>query len=176
MNQRYLEQWSEIAKHMQKPFLEMLELNLTTLKNFKFIKAEDLATIKSPEEFIEKQVNLAIENGHRALNYFQQSFAIFEQTLRPITESVKNSSKSTLDTARTLKALLDPTKLTMAPTKAAIDITKPLLDPMLATASFSPQQALMEIANFAVDSDKSTVKKSTSHLKKSQGREKFKKH
>ncbi|ASQ44831.1 phasin family protein [Legionella clemsonensis] len=176
MNQRYLEQWSEIARHIQKPFQEMFELNLALLKEIKFLKAEDLLTIKSPEEFIEKQVNLAFENGHKALNYFRQSFAIFEQTLKPITETVKNSSKSTLDTAKTLKSLLDPTRLAMAPTRAAIDITKPLLDPALSDSSFDPRRAMAEIANLSSNTGKAAAKKAPSGSKKSASNEHLKKH
>ncbi|KTD07506.1 phasin family protein [Legionella jamestowniensis] len=176
MNQRYIEQWSEIARHIQKPFQEMLELNLTLLKEIKFLKAEDLLGIKSPEEIIEKQVNLAFENGHKALDYLRQSFVIFEQTLKPVTETVKNSSKSTLDTAKTLKSLLNPSKLAMVPTKAAIDITKPWLDPMLSSSSFDPRRVMSEIANLPMETGKTAGKRLSVSSKKSKSNEQIKKH
>ncbi|KTD22652.1 Phasin protein [Legionella lansingensis] len=160
MNQRYLEQWTEIAKHIQRPFQAMLELNVDTMRNFQFLKAEDLVDIRSPEEFLEKQVNLAIENGHHALNYFQKSFSIFEQVLQPLTDTVKKSTKSTMDTAKSFKTLWDPTKLAMGPTKAAIDITKPLLDPTF--SAMDPRTVVMEVASSFLTPMKSGKTKSSS--------------
>ncbi|KTC76895.1 phasin family protein [Legionella brunensis] len=164
MNPRYLEQWTEIARHIQRPFQAMLELNVRTLKGFNFLKAEDLVNIKKPEELVEKQVNLVIENGHKALDYLQQSFAIFEQTLQPLTEDAKKSSQST-STTQSLKSLLNPTKLAMVPTKAAIDWAKPLLDPML--SGLEPSKTMLELANFSFDSNsKSRAGSKESKIKK----------
>lgn len=157
MNERYLEQWTEIAKNIQRPFQAILELNVKTLESFKYLKPEDLAKIKNPEELLEKQVNYAIENGHRALDYFQRSFEIFEQILGPLTESVKRSTQSTMDTAKSLKTFWNPGKLTMAPTRAAIDLTKPLLDPSL--SAMDPAKAVEELASSALSSPKLSAKK-----------------
>ncbi|KTD18104.1 phasin family protein [Legionella jordanis] len=145
MNQRYLEQWTKIAKNIQRPFQAMLELNLEMMEKVKYLKVEDFINIKNPEELLEKQVNFAIENGHRTLDYFQRSFEIFEQVLGPITESVKQSTTSTMETAKSLKTLLHPAKLGMAPTKAAINLAKPLLDPTLSISD--PMKIMEELSN-----------------------------
>jgi hypothetical protein len=127
MNQRYVEQWTEITKNMQKPFQAMLELNVKTLKKFKFFKAEDLAQIKTPEELWEKQVNLAIENGHQALEYFQQSFEIFEQLWGPMTGRSKQSGPFTKESAKPNKKLLNPGSLASASTAAMMNLVQPML-------------------------------------------------
>lgn len=147
MNQRYLAQWTEIAKHVQKPFQEMLELNVKALRNFKFLKPEDLVTLKYPEELVEKQVNFAIENGHEVLDYLQQSFAIFEQILQPLTETEKNTAATVKTEVNTW---LDPTGFAMLPTKTAIDMVNPLFDPISDT--FDPRKALIELGNVSFTS------------------------
>ncbi|WP_420844595.1 phasin family protein [Legionella cardiaca] len=144
MNQQYLEQWSEIAKHIQQPFQAMLDLNVKTLRNFKFLKPEDLAAIKNPEEFIEKQVSIAIENGHKALDYFQQSFAIFEQTLQPLTDDNQRSQ-----TVQNPASLTSPAKLAGLPAKTAMSLAESVLD-WGNMDIFDPRKIMMEIANFSL--------------------------
>lgn len=151
MNQHYLEQWSAIAKQVQKPFQAMLELNVKTLQGIKFLKAEELATIRAPEEFIEKQVNLAIENSHKALDYIKKSFEIFEQALLPLTESIEKSAKSSGEKT----TLFDPTK-------AMSDVTKTWLDPLMTTTG---SRRALEIANSMFDTTRAAIGLSKTKIK-----------
>ncbi|HAF87991.1 MAG: hypothetical protein CMF38_05100 [Legionellaceae bacterium] len=82
MNQAYTEQWTEMAKKMQEPWQAMAELNLKTMQSMSALNAKELKDIKEPKELLEKNLNLAIENGHKALEYMQKSFDIFEQTMK----------------------------------------------------------------------------------------------
>lgn len=92
MNQHNFEKWSEVAKKLQEPFQAIAELNVKTLQGITFIKPEELASIKKPEELLEKQINLAVENGHKALDYMQKSFQILEKAMLNLVEEAKKSA------------------------------------------------------------------------------------
>ena len=93
MNQPNFEKWNEITKKIQEPFKAIAELNVKTLQGLAYLKPEDLIKIKNPEEFIEKQMNLALENGQKALDYMQKSFQIFETTLHTVAKESQEEVK-----------------------------------------------------------------------------------
>lgn len=90
MQYQNYDQWNELAKKVQEPFQAMTELNLKTLQSLNYLKPEELTCVKNPEELIEKQINLAVENGHKALDYMQESFKIFENTMSGLVRESKN--------------------------------------------------------------------------------------
>jgi hypothetical protein len=92
MNQHNFEKWSEVAKKLQEPFQAIAELNVKTLQGITYIKPEELASIKKPEELLEKQINLAVENGHKALDYMQKSFQILEKAMLSLVDEAKKAS------------------------------------------------------------------------------------
>ena len=92
MNQASFEKWSEMAKKAQEPFQAIAELNVKTLQGLTYLKPEELASLKKPEELLEKQINLAVENGHKALDYMQKSFQIFEKAMLSLVQEVKNKA------------------------------------------------------------------------------------
>ncbi|HHF7344315.1 TPA: phasin family protein [Legionella feeleii] len=92
MNQASFEKWSEMAKKAQEPFQAIAELNVKTLQGLTYLKPEELANLKKPEELLEKQINLAVENGHKALDYMQKSFQIFEKAMLSLVQEVKNKA------------------------------------------------------------------------------------
>jgi|GEM_PF-1336651 len=94
MNHHFIEKWTEMAKGMQKPLQEMIELNLKTMRNISYIKPEELVGIRKPEELFEKHVALAIENGHKTLDYLQKIFEITEKSLLAFSSTVKESAAS----------------------------------------------------------------------------------
>lgn len=73
------EKWTEMAKKMQEPFQAIADLNVKTLRDLSYLKPEDL---KKPEELFDKQMHIAIENGHKALEYMQKSFEIIEKAMK----------------------------------------------------------------------------------------------
>ncbi|CDZ75859.1 Phasin protein [Legionella massiliensis] len=92
MNQPY-EKWTEMAKKVQAPFQAIAELNVKTLQGLTYLKPEELASLKKPEELIEKQIGLAVENGHKALDYMQKSFEIIEKAMLSFVQEVKKNEK-----------------------------------------------------------------------------------
>lgn len=89
MDQHNFDKWSEMAKKIQEPFKAMAELNIKMVQEMSYLKPEELAQVKKPEEMLEKQVNLALENGHRALDYLKQSFQIIEKAMLSVIKEVK---------------------------------------------------------------------------------------
>lgn len=94
MDQAYFEKMSDMAKKAQEPFQAIAALNVKMLQGLTYLKPEDLSKIKRPEELLEKQIQLAVENGHKALDYMQKSFEIVEKALL----SVANEAKTKADT------------------------------------------------------------------------------
>lgn len=93
MNQENFDKWSEMAKKVQEPFKAIAELNVKTLQGLTFLKPEELSHVKRPEELLEKQINLAVENGHKALDYLQQSFQILEKAMLGIVQEAKKTAE-----------------------------------------------------------------------------------
>lgn len=81
MNQDYFAKFSDAAKKAQEPLQAMAELNVKTLQGLTYLKPDELTSVKKPEELFEKQIELAIANGHKALDYMQKSFQIMEKAM-----------------------------------------------------------------------------------------------
>lgn len=92
MNVPNFEKLSEVAKKLQEPLQAIADLNVKTIQSVKFVKPEELATIKKPEELLEKQIHLAIENGHKAVEYMQKSFQIYEKAMLGLVAEAKKAS------------------------------------------------------------------------------------
>ena len=54
------------------------------------MKPDELSHVAKPEEFIEKQLEIAIANGHKALEYMQKSFQIIEKALLSCAKNAKD--------------------------------------------------------------------------------------
>jgi len=76
-----VDQWSEPFKKVQESFQALTMLNMQTLQSFYYLKPENLANFKNPEELLDKEINIAFENGHKALDYMQKSFLIMEKAI-----------------------------------------------------------------------------------------------
>lgn len=88
MNQPF-EKWSEMAKKVQEPFQAIAELNVKTLQSLTYLKPEELANLKKPGELLEKQISIAVENGHKAIDYMEKSLAIIENAMSSFVQEVK---------------------------------------------------------------------------------------
>lgn len=93
MNQEYFEHLSNAAKKAQEPLQELAELNVKTIQNFSYLKPEELSKVKKPEELLEKQIEMAVENGHKALDYMQKSFQIVEKSMLTMLQETKKAGK-----------------------------------------------------------------------------------
>lgn len=98
MQNEYFEKMSEMIKKAQEPFQAIAELNVKTLQNFTFIKPEEFARIHKPEEIVEKQLELAVSNGHKALDYMEKSFQIIEKAMLSCMQQSKAMQESAVAT------------------------------------------------------------------------------
>jgi hypothetical protein len=91
MTQSYFDydKYSDVFKKAQEPIQSLADLNLKTLQSFQYIKPDELGKVTQPEEFIENQIEMAIANGHKALEYLQKSFQIIEKAMLSSAKSVK---------------------------------------------------------------------------------------
>jgi hypothetical protein len=64
---------------LEKPIYELLELNIKTLENISYINPADLLNTKSPEELLEKNVDVLVKNSYQMLNYFHDACNIMEK-------------------------------------------------------------------------------------------------
>jgi len=92
MNQEYFDKWTEITKKAQEPLQALTELNVKTLQSFSYIKPEELAELKKPEAILEKQISITVENAHKALNYMQESFKIYENAMLSLLKDIKEKT------------------------------------------------------------------------------------
>ena len=68
-------------KKGQEALKKVTELTMKTLQSYQYLTAEEFAKIKKPNELLEKQLELAIANGHKALDYMQQSLQIMGKNI-----------------------------------------------------------------------------------------------
>lgn len=92
MNQDYLKNWTLMAGEMQKPFQEMLDLNVKTLQGLKYLTLDEISSLKQPEELLDKQVELMMKNSHMILDYMTQSFQLLEYALLSLSKQFKENA------------------------------------------------------------------------------------
>lgn len=66
---------------MGKPMKELMDLNLRTLQNFKFLNPIELLQSGAPDKVLEKNVDVMVQNGHNTLDYLQHVFLIMENSM-----------------------------------------------------------------------------------------------
>lgn len=97
MNQEYFEKISDMAKKVQEPLQAMAELNVKTLQSLTYVKPDEFANLKKPEELLEQQIELSVANGHKALDYVRQSLEIFEKAMCSLAQKSKSELKKATD-------------------------------------------------------------------------------
>lgn len=94
MSQEYVEKISAATKKMQEPLREIAELNVKTLQSFTYMKPDELSKITKPGDLLEKQIEIVLANGHKALDYMQEAFQIMEKTLLTFAQETKANEKA----------------------------------------------------------------------------------
>ncbi|KTC66438.1 Phasin protein (plasmid) [Legionella adelaidensis] len=96
MNSEYFERLSNFAKKAQEPLQSLAELNVKTLQGMTYLKPDEFTQIKNPEQLLEKQIELAVTNGHKALNYMQKSFEIMEKAMMSMVQEAKSAKNKSM--------------------------------------------------------------------------------
>lgn len=92
MNQEYFTQFSDMAKKAQEPLKAIAELNVRTLQSMAYLKPNDWTNITKPQDFMEKQLSVTLCNGHKMLDYMQESFSILEKTMLSCAHEIKTKT------------------------------------------------------------------------------------
>ena len=88
MNQEYFEKWGELYEKAQKPMQAFAELNMKTLQEFKNQNFEDVFKAKKPEDVIELQLKNFVDQGKKALDYWQKSLDIVQQSAKDFSKEL----------------------------------------------------------------------------------------
>lgn len=101
-----------LADSFEKPVIELMELNMKTLQNFSYLMPNEILNIRRPEEAMEKNLELFIENSQTALTYMQDMFDIMEKHML---HNMDTAVRSTRDISATMRS----TAASMAPERAS---------------------------------------------------------
>lgn len=86
---------------LEKPVKELMDLNIKTLQGFSYLTPSELLTMRRPEEMMEKNLEVFIENSHNALTYMQNMFNLMEKHLL---QNFDNTIKNTRDLSQAMKS------------------------------------------------------------------------
>lgn len=153
MREDYFQNWVNMAKGLQKPVQELLELNIKTLQNFSQFKPEALSRDNKPEQLFEKQVYLFIDNGHKTIDYLKKSFEIMENALSSLTENIKNVELANKEAYKSVenavsKPVKEMTEAATDSTRATSNAVKSMLEN---TEKFDPLKQVNEMMKPAFD-------------------------
>ena len=81
MEQENSEKISTMFSKAQESLNEIAELNAKSLKEFVNMQSMNFSTSENPEDLFKKQVNFAIENSQKTVNYIQKVQKITEKAL-----------------------------------------------------------------------------------------------
>ncbi|MCL9684342.1 hypothetical protein [Legionella maioricensis] len=81
---------------LEKPFRQLLDLNVKTMQSFSYIKPNELLNSNRPELVLEKNMEVMIENGHKALDYVQDMFDIMENHWLNMSRQMMRQSQETI--------------------------------------------------------------------------------
>ena len=82
---------------LEKPFRQLLDLNMKTIQNFRYIRPNELLSSNKPERLLEKNMEIMIENGHKALDYMQDMFDIMERQWLGMSHQLMKQSQETMN-------------------------------------------------------------------------------
>lgn len=91
-----MEQWKNSVRSFQQPLQDLMALNLKTLQNMSYLKPEQLSKLQRPEDLLEQNINVFIENSHKTLNYMQEAFHIFEKHMLSVASNAKKIGEQSL--------------------------------------------------------------------------------
>jgi hypothetical protein len=82
---------------MERPVKELMELQVKTAQGFHYFTPVELLKARKPEEVIEKNVELFIDNSHKALDYMHSMFHIMEKHWLSMSDNMSKNSNDVLN-------------------------------------------------------------------------------
>ncbi|PWY54054.1 hypothetical protein DGG96_19050 [Legionella qingyii] len=75
------------------PMKKLMELNVKMMQNLSLMKPMDLSSIKRPEDYFEKNIELFMQNSHMTLNYMRDMFNILESHWLNVSRNLDQNTK-----------------------------------------------------------------------------------
>ncbi|RUR06982.1 hypothetical protein [Legionella sp. km772] len=80
------------AHSLETPVKELMDLNMRAMQSFSYLMPNEFLSMRRPEEMMEKNLEVLIENSHTAIAYMQNIFNIMEKHwLKNFETSIKDT-------------------------------------------------------------------------------------
>lgn len=80
MKEKFFQQknLNTMVRSIERPMQDLLDLNLKTLQNMSYVTPVEFLNVLKPEQILEKNMNVLIQNSQKAMNYMLNVFQIME--------------------------------------------------------------------------------------------------
>ncbi|MDR3442262.1 MAG: hypothetical protein P4L65_04530 [Legionella sp.] len=93
-----------ILGNIELPLKKLMELNVKTIQSMSYMKPVDLLSMKKPEDALERNMNIFVQNGHMALDYMKDVFSILEHHWLDTTHRTEDNARNMMrETASTVE-------------------------------------------------------------------------
>lgn len=82
-----------IFNNLEAPIQRLMELNVKMMQNLSLMKPMDIFNLKKPEDILEKNMELFIQNSHMTLNYMRDTFHIIENHWLNVAREMEQGTK-----------------------------------------------------------------------------------
>jgi hypothetical protein len=106
---------------LERPIKEIMDLNIRTLQSFSYFTPTELLKLRKPEEVMEKNLEIMIENSQAAVTYMQNMFGLMEKHLL---KNLDSTLKGTQDFSPLTKRTTTTTTQSKPSTKKTASATK----------------------------------------------------
>lgn len=84
-----------LSQSLEQPIKELMDLNVKALQNLSYMMPTELLLMRRPDEVMEKNMQMFIENSHATLNYMHNMFTIMEkQWLKNMDGALQNTKEN----------------------------------------------------------------------------------
>ena len=84
----------KFSNPVEKQMKNLLELQIKTIQGFKYINPSEWMSLKKPEEFFEKHMDMFIQNSHKTLDFMEDVFSIMECNWKNMAQDIFDGGKS----------------------------------------------------------------------------------
>ncbi|KTD05162.1 hypothetical protein OQJ19_15730 [Fluoribacter gormanii] len=169
MKNEFFEQ--KFFNNFDAPMQKLMELNVKMMQNLSLMKPMDLSSIKRPEDYFEKNMELFMQNSHMTLNYMRDMFNILESHWLNVSRNLEQNTKKMMSEVSTTiqKGTKEAsTAAKSAAKKVSSSAIKKAASPAKKAAPTAKKSSLPVKKVSAKKNTKVTTSKTTSTLKSKQ--------
>lgn len=90
------------SRELFNPMQELMELNLKTLESLSYFNPVEYSRLNHPEELMEKNIELMVNNGHKLLDYMHELFLIGESHALQASRKIKRSTNEMVNKSQSM--------------------------------------------------------------------------